>query len=160
MFFIVSVVVFFVGMGCWLSSNDTKSLIGVLLMLFSIVNGIWGGVYFDTHSKYVYVRQYPICALSDTTQIEGHGGMFSYYIKENDVYKYLAKYKDGKKMYSIPTDESYIVEKYNTNPRIEIYERKLDSKNWYFNFEGTDNEYKIVVPSGSVTNQFNVDLNK
>lgn len=113
-------------------------------------------------TKPVLSHSYNIYALEDSSRIKGR----RYYIEEEDRYYYLASYRDGKKMYWVDTDYSYIVESDET-PRVEVYELKYDGNNMIIGFfheiylydDYAIKEYKIIVPKDTLTDNFNVDLN-
>lgn len=105
-----------------------------------------------------YSGQYNIYALEDATLIKGN----RYYIEDNMKYFYMSDYKDGKKMYTVDKNQSYIVENANIQPHIEVYsptpKRKTLFASWFIEQNPDSNEYKIIVPKKTVSTNFNVDM--
>lgn len=143
---------------------DYKPLKGfwyALATAFSIVVGIsiWLAPPVTTRLDF----SYNIYALEDVQQTQSRG--HRYYFEQDFKYYHLADYKDGKKMYAVNRSQSYIVEKDGVQPHIEVYTEGRNSDNPLLNFmflsvqaEGLDKEYKIVVPTGSESKSFNVDM--
>jgi hypothetical protein len=105
--------------------------------------------------------QYNIYALSDNSSVSG--GMF--YFEQDFKYYHMADYKNGKKMYCVDRDQTYIVEDATATPHIEVYKMKMATNNKFvkFLYSGYDwidktEEYMIVVPQKTVSNEFKVDL--
>lgn len=127
-------------------------IIGIALIVITIV-GIP-----DVELKYQF--SYDIYALEDITTVKGS----RYYFEEDFKYYHLARYKDGKKMYAVSRHDSYVVEEDGVHPHIEVYEEEMKTRSKFIKFIysgiGLEREYKIVVPKGSTTNKYNIDLNK
>ena len=109
-------------------------------------------------SEMQYQYSFPIYSMQDNTQTT-----VGRYLTQTDLkYYYIANYKGGKKVYSVSSGEAYIVESNKETPKVEVYKLKPTSQNIFvkFLFAGLGNvEYKIIVPKGSVTTDFSVDLN-
>ena len=108
--------------------------------------------------KSEFSHSYNIYAIQDTSKIEGS----RYYVKENMEYLHLADYNDGKRMYSVPNDKSYIVENDNVQPHIEVYKKAMVNPNIFtkYTVEILEYEYKIVVPKLTLEESFKIDLKK
>jgi hypothetical protein len=110
----------------------------------------------DLKSELSY--SYNIYAIQDTSMVEGR----RYYFKENMEYFYLADYNDGKKMYSVSSNSSYIVENDATQPHIEVYKKVIANPNAInkYTIDIVECEYKIVVPKQTLEENFKIDLKK
>ena len=101
-----------------------------------------------------------LCALNDTTTIEGQTFLFSGYIDEELKYRYLVETKKGIHVEEKGITNAYIktIEK-GEQPYIEEYDSVLKSDLYYwFAVNLKDNEYVFYLPEGSITNEYNVDL--
>ena len=159
----VLIVDFFIGnfLEKKLNWSDGKIILFLLLMaVFSFVLFfvVWPK---DPVIAMEYDYSYNIYALEDNMVINGNGGRLHFYIEQDMMYYHMANYKDGKKMYAVPKDKSYIVEDKNSNPKIEIYRGKPAINNWWnskmYDYSGIV-EYKIVVPEKTIINEFNINM--
>lgn len=100
-----------------------------------------------------------ICALNDTSKVEGQKYLFSGYVDEKLVYRYVIETKKGKCIKECKSDNTYLKEK-DCNPYIETHEYTL-KKDWqgWFGIRSIPDTYRVFyVPENTVTNEYNVDL--
>lgn len=100
-----------------------------------------------------------ITALKDNISSEGHFFLASATIKDKPSYYYVVQTNRGLKQKKINAEQSYI--HYTKDDfRVEIY-KGVSFKNWYTYIWAsvpTAEYYDIYIPEGSVTSEFNVDL--
>ena len=137
--------------------GNIKDIIIGIAMLLPIIIVIFLGNQLKTESKIDY--SYNIYALEDSSKVQGS----RYYIQENDMYSYLADYKEGQKKYSVKCDEAYIVEDTNSTPHIDVFDNEYINPNFierlFYGVKNETTEYKIAVPKKTLSTDFNVDLN-
>ena len=134
--------------------DNSIFIIGLILIVSPIL------ILLPIKTEMVYSHQFPIYAMEDNTQTTVRR-----FVSQTDLkYYYVAGYKGGKKVYSVYSENAYIIENDNAFPKIEVYKAKPESQNVVIQFLYTgigdlfQQEYKIIVPEGSVTTDFNVDL--
>lgn len=103
-----------------------------------------------------------IYALNDSSKLEGQKYLFSGYIEENLVYRYVEETNRGKHVEEVDMDCGYIKDiDSDSSPYVEIYSSKFKHK-WYFLFFmdwNVSQGYSVFyVPEGTVTNEYDVDL--
>ena len=145
----------------------------VSFIIIAIVGMIFLGIITFKQVKHEYAYTKDIYALEDNQDVYGeiHGSLFvsSGYIDTKQVYYYKADYKNGFKVYNSDASKSYIVETKNTSPHIifhcESYEfanqNLIDILLFPFNVKPSDSiiiEYEYVVPIGTSSSNFNVDM--
>lgn len=100
----------------------------------------------------------PIYAFEDNVTTATH----RYYLSRDlEKFYYVSNYKDGKKVYQSYSNDSYIIETNDENPKVIISRvvLKYDWLNYFVLLEPQkEYEYKFYIPKGSVTNNFNLDL--
>lgn len=99
----------------------------------------------------------PIVSLADATHVEGQYLLFGGSVDSVPVYRYYYRTDEGFRMGWKPVDESYIVEQESTRPRYEKVEDIIDFGPWTHKM-ASDTHYVFYVPPGTVTNDFNLDL--
>lgn len=99
-----------------------------------------------------------IYSLADSTTTTGRHYLFSGYINENLVFRYVVKTEFGKKIEEIKNNNVYIQEGDYT-PTVKRHWKEYKYK-WLELFAVCDDEMRIVfyVPQNSVTNEYNIDL--
>lgn len=99
-----------------------------------------------------------IIALKDNQNVNGSFYILGGYVDEDLYYYYATETEFGYKTEKMKADNAYI--KYTDNePHIERYVGDFANEGAYFwGFPMCDDRYIIYVPEGTVTNEFNVDL--
>ena len=126
--------------------------------------GISYAYHMPVMDKYSY--SYNIYALEDSTSINGSGYRYSFFIQENNVYKVITDYRGGKRTINIPSNYAYIIESDKVEPHVEVYSKVPKNQNFItihffvYNDESQRYTYKMYTPKKTITNKFNVDLNK
>ena len=107
------------------------------------------------------VTTQPICALNDSSEVEGQKFLFSGYIEENLVYRYVVDTERGKHIEECNVDDAYIKDIESNKPYVEIHKYEFKS-GWYYlfaiDFKSAENYQVFYVPNGTITNEYNVDL--
>ena len=102
-----------------------------------------------------------ICALNDSSEVGGQKFLFSGYIEENLVYRYVVDTERGKHIEECDVDDAYIKDIESNNPYVEIHKYQFKS-GWYYlfaiDFKSEENYQVFYVPNGTITNEYNVDL--
>lgn len=108
--------------------------------------------------KETVVQTKSLYALQDSNKISGRFYLMGGMIDEKPVIKYITDEELGKHIETQEVKNSYIKEGYS-EPYLEIHERKF-KEDWYwlFAFNIEADEYVFYVPSGSVINEYNIDL--
>lgn len=130
--------------------------LGVGLVLFILIGGAIGSVL----PQEEVVEEQRIYALNDSSAVEGEKFLFSGHIDEQLVYRYVTNNDKGKRIEELDNGEVYIKEG-NYTPALEHHYNIL-SKNWHKLFANawfSDEYYIFCVPRGTVTNEYNIDLN-
>ena len=107
---------------------------------------------------YNVVSDTKIIALKDNQNVNGSFYILGGYVDEDPYYYYATETEFGYKTEKMKADNAYI--KYTDNePHIERYVGDFANEGTYFwGFPMCDDRYIIYVPEGTVTNEFNVDL--
>lgn len=134
------------------------SIMGLIsgLLLFLMVGGIIGcGL--DTKE---IVEEQELCALKDAASIEGQKYLFSGYINERLVCRYIVNTEKGKHIEELNTEKVYINEG-DYKPVVKTHNIQL-AKDWYYWFAHeafVDGYYvEFFVPEGTLTTEYNIDL--
>ena len=101
-----------------------------------------------------------IYALNDSSSIEGQNYLFSGYVDEELVYRYVIDTDKGKYIEEIDAYNAYINEG-NYNPMVKHYSYEFEKK-WHKLFAHTlfvSDYYEFYVPENTITTEYNVDLN-
>lgn len=108
--------------------------------------------------KYNIVSDTKIVALKDNQNVDGNFYILGGYVDEDLYYYYATETEFGYKTEKIKADNAYI--KYTDGEsHIEKYEGDFVNECTYFwGFPMYDYRYIIYCPKGTVTNEFNVDL--
>ena len=137
----------------------------VIANLFILIIGfiVWlfvGGIIGCFLPKVEVVEEHELCALSDSSSVEGVNYLFSGYIDEKLVCRYVIDTERGKHIEEEKTDNVYIKEG-NYTPTVKIHRMDL-KKDWYDWFahklfvEGYYVEF--FVPENTVTSEYKIDL--
>lgn len=126
------------------------------LIAYFIIGGIIG-LFLPTKD---IVTTQNLCALNDTTTIEGQAFLFSGYVDEELKYRYLVETEKGIHIEERGITGTYIktIQK-GEQPYIETYDSVLKSDLFYwFAIDWKDNEYVFYLPEDSIINEYNIDL--
>lgn len=106
------------------------------------------------------VEEQEICALNDSTSVEGASYLFSGYIDEDLVCRYVINTERGKHIEEVDTDNVYIKEgDYTPTVKIHSVEFKKDWCYWIAHDMFVDGYYvEFYVPENTVTSEYNIDL--
>lgn len=105
-----------------------------------------------------------INALKDNTSIEGRKYLFSGYVKEDLIYRYVISTEYGKQIRELKHDnKTYIKEIKNIDKAyLKVYDRKAINVKWWQKligyFETKTLRIVFEVPNGTVTQEYNIDL--
>lgn len=107
------------------------------------------------------VTRQEICALNDSSKIEGQKYLFSGYIEETLVYRYVVNSEKGKHIEECEIDNSYIKDIESNEPYVERHEYEL-KHGWFWLFavdlKSAENYSVFYVPNGTITTEYNIDL--
>lgn len=97
-----------------------------------------------------------VYALKDNSYMSAHGGLFYVAIEEEDKYSYMVVNDDGTfSKESITCEDVRIKEIDNKTPSLKKYVYKSKNDLWSI---WEESYYCFTVPTGTVTNVYNVDL--
>ena len=106
------------------------------------------------------VEKQEIVTLTDSTSIEGQKYLFSGYIKENLVCRYVVNTEKGKHIEEIKSNNVYIKEG-DYEPTV-IKHKFVSKEDWYYWFcipISLEEDYtEFLVPKNTVTSEYNIDL--
>ena len=106
------------------------------------------------------IEEQEIVALTDSTSIEGQKFLFSGYINENLVCRYVINTDKGKHIEEVRSDNVYIKEG-DYKPTV-IKHKFVPKSDWYWLFcfpIGHETSYtEFLVPENTVTSEYNIDL--
>ena len=149
--------------GFWCFGEAALSFLLVLLgWLFSflIVLGVSTMTTYcvaDENKSYEIESSHNIVALKDNPDVTGSFFLFSGYEEEELYYYYAEETELGIKTKKVNADDVYII--YDNEPRIEEYYAKKFKHWWHYIYAfPSDYYYKIYVPDGTVTTDFEIDL--
>lgn len=159
-FIIISIIGMFVygiyedGLGLGIFGGFIGVIVGLVLYYF--VGGTIG--YFlpmtDTF------EEHELYALNDSSSIEGVKYLFSGYIDEELVCRYVINTEKGKHIEEEKTDNVYIKEG-NYIPTVKIHRNDL-KKDWHYWFAhplfNEDYYIEFFVPENTVTSEYKIDL--
>lgn len=102
-----------------------------------------------------------IHAIEYNTGTQGQFFLGSGTVSDNNQYYYITDYKDGKKIYNVSQDTSYIIENNKELPRLEKFEGQFINEWWRKQLPIflLEEEYKFIIPEGSIKYDYNIDLN-
>jgi len=132
-------------------------LIIVLILMFMPILFVSLEVNFDFEYKLKETTY--ITALKDNQDINGRFYICGGYMNEDLYYYYAEETKIGIKTDKVRANSSYIIYS-DEKPKIETY-KVYKFKNWYdyiYAIPIKPAYHKIYAPKGTVTNEFNVDL--
>lgn len=154
-----------IGVICFIVSGDFDILELLWDMFVGMLAGfvVWfiiGFIGFALPYNEVVTTQ-QICALNDSSKIEGQKFLFSGYIGEDLVYRYVVDSPKGKHIEECKVDNSYIKDIESDSPYVEYHNFEFKHE-WYWLFAmdwKSSNGYAVFyVPKGTITNEYNVDL--
>lgn len=132
--------------------------------IYGFITFIVGGLIFAGLSIVCYqpvdeaklVETKEMYALKDNSYLSGHGSFIYVTVEEEDKYTYMVVNEDGSySKESISCEDVRIKEVDNTTPTLEKY--IIESKNSLWSL-WSENYYYFIVPKGSVTNVYSIDL--
>lgn len=169
MFIIIGIIIFaFFGLilGRW-SETEDGALVGLLLgslvglLLAIVISAAAASVTGETET--VVIKTIPIYAFQDNLNIKGHRTLVSGYIDEVLCYYYTYQTADGGyKIGHVEQDDATVY--YATNEedcRMEVRETHFKNSihNWIAeSFAENSITYAFYIPEGSITTEYNVDL--
>lgn len=107
--------------------------------------------------EYNVVSDTKIIALKDNQNISGNFYILGGYVDEDLYYYYATETEFGYKTEKIKADNAYI--KYTDGEtHIERYMGDFANRTYFWGFPVCNDRYIIYCPEGTVTNEFNVDL--
>ena len=139
--------------GIALCSGFLGLAIGTMLYLFI------GGMLGTSLPTVDVVEEQKICALVDSSEIEGANYLFSGYIGEKLVFRYVINTDKGKHIEEIQSVENVYINEGDYEPMVKIYSKEF-AKEWYnwIAFPWFSKEYVFYVPHDTITNEYNIDL--
>jgi len=136
------------------------TLFGILcgLGLYGIV-GIPLGFYLPRTEGITTEQE--ICAFSDSSSTESYNFLFSGYIQDELVYRYVIETERGKHIEEVKYNV-YIHEG-NYKPTVKFHKYGGFKEDWYklfaLDFSAGDTEYvEFYVPENTITNEYQIDL--
>ena len=124
-----------------------------------VLNLFLGGLIGLYLPKQTIIEEIKIIALTDNNSIEGQKYLFSGYINEKYIYRYVIETECGKQVKELDNSENVYIQYDNENPRI-AYEYS-DFKYgwlWLFGVDLTEPKKIIYVPEGTITETYEIDL--
>lgn len=112
----------------------------------------------------VKVDEIPLQALKDGSQSEGSFFLGSGTVEGSEYYFFVKETDRGMKRDKVNADYVYIIEDEDEEPRMEVYTNIPATAFGKFMFDDgvigseEDRTYSIIVPNGTVTNEFSIDL--
>ena len=106
------------------------------------------------------VEEQEIFALTDNSSVEGRNYLFSGYINEELVCRYVVNTDRGKHIEEVDAYKVYINEG-DYKPVVKHYTYVFEKEwhEWFAHTLFTDDYYEFYVPENTVTNEYNIDLN-
>lgn len=138
---------------------------GLLGFLFGLLTTIIAtiillGIAYLPNNEYNLVETVEITAMKDNSRTNGSFYLFGGTVSEKDYYYYMMETDEGLKRNKVDVEYSMINE-VEGNPKVEIYKSQYMNAiiRWYFGETSPkDAKYVFYVPSGTVTPQFEVDM--
>lgn len=115
----------------------------------------------EENKTYKLSATHQIVALKDNQGFEGHYYLFGGYSEDELTYNYAEQTPSGIKVNKLKAEDCYIVYT-NEKPEIEEWSTTGGFKHWWhyiyaIPINGVE-YYKIYVPEGSITTEYEVDL--
>lgn len=136
--------------GAFFFATFMSALASLIVIMFIMLIGVT-----TVGEDYKLIDDQNLKAISVSSNINGSFFLGSGSVDEESVYYYYAAQDGGFVLQNVPTDDALVIED-SSNPRIESYTSVSKNSLWYFG-QG-DRSYKIYIPAGSITNQFNMNL--
>lgn len=143
------------------NKNSKYASISILICIISIVMFFFVSYKFDT-KPYIYPKEPTsieyITALSDNQEINGKIRRSRYairgYFNEELYYSYMVDVGNGgKKSNKVPSNNTTIYET-DRNYKVEWYTGHKE----FLGLKGQKTYWKIYIPVGSITDEYNIDL--
>ena len=137
-------------------------LLGIVIWagIMAVVCLAFGGIGYaipehEQNIRMVHCQE--IQALKDNNSIEGRFYLGNGHIGEEQYYYYIVNTEKGYKTEKVKSNNAYVV--YNDKPYVEKYEA-VSFKHWYTYIYAipATSYYVLYVPEGTITNEFNIDL--
>ena len=144
----------------WKESEDISttfllSMFGLLIALFVTVVLIRIGECIPGEKTYEMLDSNEIYAMNDSVNGDMHYFLFSGYSDSELTYRYLYKGEFGYEVGEIDAEKASII--FSDTPKVEEYEKHFANPiHDLFCFH--DSSYRIYVPEGTISMQYNVDL--
>lgn len=130
------------------------------MMLGVVFYVIIGGCIGESLPVEKVIKTQQICALTDNSSIEKRDYLFSGYIDEKLIYRYVVDTEIGKHIEEIDDAKVYIKEgDYSPTVEHHYYVLKKEWHKWFANTIMIEDYYVFYVPENTVTSKYNIDLN-
>lgn len=161
--FIISVLIFYI-----LFELD-EFWIFIALIITAFLGGVWS---FSFTSKHVNTEEYVVSEISlqsftDSTSLTGQKFLFSGYVNEKLKLRYIISTQHGKQIEESDINNyTYIKESSEKEAKKITYgKRIINESHWYdwiiytkFLVENDCTRIEFIVPKGTITNEYNIDL--
>ena len=113
----------------------------------------------DFLPKQTIIKETKITALTDNTSVEGRKYLFSGYINEEYIYRYLVETEEGKQIKELRNSKNVYIRYDDDNPRIiKEYSDFKYGWLWLFGIDFTDTKTIIYIPEGTITKKYEINL--
>lgn len=136
--------------------------LGVGLILWYFIGGCIGYEIYDM-DEYIS-EDIELCSFKDNTTIEGVKYLFSGKIDEKYVFKYVINTEYGKQVKELTNSNDIYIKEIDRLERasMKIYRARGINGKWYYKLFSIKPDYEVrtvfEVPSGTVTQEYNIDL--
>lgn len=111
----------------------------------------------DSDTTEYYSRRANIASIKNSDEVGGHFMLGCGSIEQTEYYYYYYKSVEGYVRGKKPVDKTFIVENGSDKPHIEVKVIHFEPKSGLINYhDEEDEQYKIIVPKGTVVNKFEV----
>lgn len=164
---IFAIIVFVIILIWWLDDGDGICFSIIVGLTFSIVIGLLSSLLFLIPNTFIPKEEkeyssvsHKIVAFKDNKGSRGSFLLGSGYIEDELYYYYFEETSDGLKKKKLRASDCYI--KYDNKPRVIEYTHTGYKKVYHYIYATPEvihgTYYVIYVPKGSITNEFNIDL--
>ena len=139
------------------SDNFYGAITGLLIGAVPAI--LVGCIFWCFLPKKIIMEETKIIALTDNTSIRGQKYLFSGYIDEKYIYRYVIETNDGKQIKELQNSKDVYIKYDNEDPRIvEAVTNLKHEWMWLFAIGVPDIKYTIYVPEGTITEKYDIDL--
>lgn len=139
-------------------------VLSTILFGMSVITGI-AVTSVKTESSDQKMAATPIISVANSTSTEGEGsfgfGSGSFVIATDEVYRYYYETPEGIKQGKVPASETIIKYTDETPTLLKITDTtKTTEHRWWFyhrEYDTSSTHYELLIPEGSVVNQFNLN---